>query len=75
MELQSPGSPILMVGNNPAIHRKVGSKVFPSTPGKFWLLCSSFILGLKIECYKSWVSLSEQIIIYNELDALKLAFY
>lgn len=59
MEWQGPISPVLMVVNNTAIHRKLESKGFSSTPGKFWLPFPLFILGFKIEHYKSWVSLSE----------------
>lgn len=75
MEWPGPGSRVLTVVNNATIHRKLESKSFSSTPGKLWLPFPSFILGFKMEPYKSWVSLSEQTIIYNELNALKIAFY
>lgn len=74
MEWQGPGAPVLMVVDNTAIHRKWESKGFSSTPGKFWLPLPSFILGFKLELYKSQVCLSEQIVTYNGLNALKFAF-
>jgi len=46
--MAGPTSPVLMVVNSTAFHRKLESKGFSSTPGKFWLLFPSFILGCKL---------------------------
>lgn len=70
MEWQGSGMPVLMVVNSTTIHSQLESKGFSSTPGKFWLLLPSFILGFKSEPYKSWVTFSEQTVIYNGLMLL-----
>ena len=48
MEWQGPVSPVLMVVNNTAIHRKLESKGFPQPQGSFGFLSLYLFWGSKL---------------------------
>lgn len=73
MEWQDPGRPERTL-NSAAIHRPSQAGVSPQHGGS--LASLPFIYsGFEIKPYTSWVSRSEQTIIYSGLNALKFAFY